>query len=90
MPDKWIIAANVRTNGKVVEMGAIWDGSVLKTVRAKAAVFVTAEEAASQQFYVSCKYPLLTERIEVVKVEDDPEHRYHLIGGIDIRAGMSS
>lgn len=88
MPEKFVIAANVRVNGRVTEMGAVWNGQSLETVRSKAMVFPSKEEAESQQFYVSCKYPLLTDRIEVVKLEDDPERRYHLIGGIDIRAGL--
>lgn len=90
MPGKFIIAATVSRDGKITKMGAVWDGNALKTVRARAAVFVTAEEAQSQQFYVACRYPLLTEMIEVVEIEDDPEHRYSLIGGIDVREGLRS
>lgn len=82
MPGKFILAANVKLEGKVTMLGAVWDGSVLRTVRAKAAVFATAEEAKSQQFYVSCKYPFLS--TEIVEIEDDPERRYHLRGGINI------
>ena len=84
MPDRYIIATNVKVEGTVTKMGAIWNGAALFTVRAKAMVFETHDEAESARFFVCCKYPLLMERVEVVKLESDPEYRYHLIGGVEI------
>lgn len=84
-PDRFIVAVNVKIEGKVVMLGAVWNGSTLVTVRAKAAIFTTAEDAESQRFYISCKYPLMMGRIEVLRLEDDQEFRYHLRGGEDIK-----
>lgn len=84
MPERYIVASNVMIVEKVVKVGAIWTGTALVTVRGKAAVFESAEEAESARFFVCCKYPLLMERIEVIKLEGDSEWRYHLIGGVDL------
>jgi hypothetical protein len=82
--DRWLIAVNVKLEGKVAMLGAIWNGTTLQTVRAKAKLFTSLEEADAERFFVSCKYPLLMERLEVMRVSDDPEFRYHLRGGEDV------
>ena len=84
MSYRYIVAANVKVVGTVTEMGAIWNGTALFTVKAKAMVFESHDEAESARFFVCCKYPLLMERIEVVKLEGAQEYRYHLIGGVEI------
>lgn len=84
MPDRYIVAAKVKVDGTVTKIGAVWTGAALVTVRGKAAVFESEEDAESARFFVCCKYPLLTERIEVVKLERNTDYRYHLIGGIEI------
>lgn len=85
MSDRYIVAVNVKLENKVAMLGAVWNGTSLVTVRARAKVLNSAEEAESERFYVSCKYPLMLGRVEVLKLDDDPEVRYHLRGGEDIK-----
>ena len=82
---RYIVAVNVKLENKVYMLGAVWNGTSLVTVRAKAKVLGTPEEAESERFYVSCKYPLMMDRLEVLKLDDDGEVRYHLRGGEDIK-----
>ena len=84
MPDRYIIAVNVKVEETVTKLGGVWTGAALMMVRAKAKVFETLDDAESAQFFVCCQYPLLTERVEIVKLESDQGRRYHLIGGVEI------
>lgn len=86
MSERFIVAINVKLENKVYMLGAVWNGTSLVTVRAKAKVLGSAEEAESERFYVSCKYPLMMDRLEVLKLEEDAEFRYHLRGGEDIKS----
>jgi len=79
--DRFIIAINVTVEGDVTKMGAIWTGDKFVTVRGKAHIFHDAEEAESKRFYLAAQYLKFIGKVEILKIEEGSERRYHLRGG---------